>query len=308
MFAQQRIENGVNEVLFEQEFQHQFKYNNTFKVQYQKEANNIEREPDIESVQPCFNCGKAHPDDDCNFPTYYDRCPRCWIVSFDKVGHRPPCAPVNTVSRIRSNILGRIAIPMFKFRVLKSKGELFYMSPIDMAFKIMDDIALLSPPTCGVFNYKNLEKFHMINFAANMYTRFSFLIAIYNDGKWRLRFRAIVSPTNGLLILILKLKKTVGPEDVYSSKLNNTVAVFGMKPRSTAMDIDFRCFAGDYTGSINWRCLDGKYDETQVDDILDGKTPKTKKTFNSELYDKNFEALSMAEQEMDFDEGFDFNE
>lgn len=305
LFALDRHENDMDNEMIEIKFHHQFVSKTTVKVQF--EPDNSEQA----LTELCFNCGKLHPDSDCQIPTYYIRCPRCWMVSFDGKGHRPPCAPVNTTSGFHNNILGQLALPMFKFRVRKAEADMVYFNPDKKAFEIMTCMGLFSPPTCGAFSYEKMEEYHLISFKATVYTRFTFLIAIFVNKQWRLRYRAIVSPTHGLLLLKLKTSvKDAEKEDVFSTNYSNTAAVFGLKPKANAMEVGFRVDATDnqsqsqncngYTGAINWRCLDGYFDVSSIDDVLDGKTPKTKKMFNRKLYN-NFKDLSMAEQVFDFD-------
>lgn len=292
-------------------FHHRFKSKATVKVQFEPDGS------ESALTQPCFNCGELHPDSDCQTPTYYVRCPRCWMVSFNHSGHRPPCAPVNTASGFHNNILGRISLPMFKFRVRKAEADVLYFNPDKKAFEMIKPKELLSAPTCGLFSYKELEEYHLTSFGATVYTRFTFLIAIFVDKQWRLRYRAIVSPTHGLLLLKLKTTvKDAEKENIFSTKYSNTASVFGLKPKANAMEVGFRVYATEnesqsqhcngYTGSIKWRCLDNHFDESFIDDVLDGRTSKEKKMFRRELY-SNFKDFKMTEQVFDFDSGFRFD-
>lgn len=295
LFDMERFENGIDDNFVKREFIHKLEPKTNVEIQSNIKPTSL--------TQPCFNCGKLHSDGDCNIPTYLVRCPRCWIVSFDRTGHRKPCTPTNTTSSFRSNIFGQMAQPLFKFRVRKGEADIFYMDPNKNVFEMVNGKKLLSPATCGVFAQKELDDYHLISYNATMYSRFSFLIAICVNGIWRVRFRAIVTPVNGLLLFKCK---QVGNEDIFSAMLSttNTVAVYGFKPKTNAMKIDFRVFAADkggpnnddYTGSMQWRCRDGYFDETLVDDVLDGKSPKAVKLFDRNLY-HNFKDLSLAQQE-----------
>lgn len=294
----ERYENGIADYFVKREFIHQLEHKSIVQIQFENQT-----EPTL--TQPCFNCGDLHSDGDCDIPTYLIPCPRCWIVSFDRTGHRQPCTPTNTTSRFHSNIFGLMAAPMFKFRVRECEGDIFYMDPNSKVFEMLNAKNLLSSATCGVFAQKNVDGYHLVSYNANMYSRFSFLIAICVKGKWRVRFRGILTPCHGLLIFKLKYLEN---EDMFSLMISNTVAVFGLKPHTDAMNVDFRVFArgrGDglrnndyYMGSLQWRCRDGYSDETFIDDILDGKTPKAKKLFKRNLY-HNFDDLSLAQQAFD---------
>lgn len=281
--------------------------NNKRVVKVQLEPNNDQNS----TPMPCFNCGKLHFDVDCEFPEYFIRCPRCFIVSFSNTGHRVPCSPVNTATAFRANILGKITERMFQLRVKKADADLLVLEDEDFRM-VHGSLKLLSSPTCGVFTHEELANEHVMSYEGNAFTRFTFLIAIFHDKKWRLRYRGIVSPIHGLLLL--KLKKTMEFEGIYSSKLNNTAAVYGLKPKNNAMNVDFRIFATNnghhlqnfngYTGSIQWRCSDGHFDQSTVDDVIDGKTPKTKKLFHHTLYDSNWNYLSFSQQVFDLNAGF----
>lgn len=294
----ERLENGIVDNITEREFFLEIEHKNKVVIQ-------SITEPTL--TQPCFNCGKLHSDGDCDIPTYFVRCPRCWIVSFDRTGHRLPCTPTNTISRFCSTIFGKLAVPIFQLRVAKFEADVFFMNPNKGAFEAAhSSLELLSPATCGVFTQKESAGYHIISYSANVYSRISFLIAVCVSKQWRLRYRGILSPVHGLLLF--QLKNIVGNDDIFSSMQDNTVAVFGLKPKTNAVNVQFRVFAKDkddrlqndtpgyYIGSAQWRCKDGYFDETSIDDILNGKTAKSEKFYDRYLY-HNYRDLSLAEQQ-----------
>lgn len=289
----ERYENGIDSSITGRDFFNQIEHKNKVKIQ-----SNIE--PSL--TQPCFNCGKLHSDGDCDIPTYFVRCPRCWIVSFDRTGHRLPCTPTNTTSRFQNNIFGRMALPLFTLRVRKLEADIFYMDSNKRTFEMANGKNLFSPATCGCFEQRDSENYHLISYSSTTYSRISFLIAICVENRWRLRFRGILTPVHGLLLF--KLKNTVRDEDIFASLQENTVAVFGLKPKAAAMEIEFKVFANDkkgqlqnnYTGSAKWLCMDGFFDEILIEDALDGKTPKKEKWFDRNLY-HNYDDLCLAQQE-----------
>lgn len=286
----ERFENGIDENFPQREFFLQLEQKNKVQIR-----SNIE--PSL--TQPCFNCGKLHSDGDCDIPTYFVRCPRCWIVSFDRTGHRKPCTPTNTTSPFHNNIFGRMALPLFKLRVRRCEADIHYMDPSKRTFEMANGKVLLSPAARGAFE----SNYSSISYRSDMYSRISFLIAIWGGKQWCLRFRGILSPVDGLLLF--KVESIVTDGDIFGSLQDNTIAVFGLKAKTAAMDIQFEVFAKDqeqgdefYTGSVKWRSCDGYFDEGLIDDVLDGNTPKNKKLYDRRLY-HNFRDLSLAQQAFD---------
>lgn len=184
---------------------------------------------------------------------------------------------------------------------------MFFMNPDKGVFEeAHSSLELLSPATCGLFTQEESANYRFISYSANTYSRISFLIAVCVGKQWRLRYRGILSPVHGLLLF--QLKNIVGNDDIFSSIQDNTVAVFGLKPKTDAMNAQFRVFAkdkddrlqndtpGHYTGSVRWRCKDGYFDESLIDDMLNGKTAKSEKLYDRNLY-HNYRDLSLAEQQ-----------
>lgn len=287
----ERYERGIDSSITQREFFHQLEHKNKVVIR-------SKTEPSL--THPCFNCGNLHSAGDCDKPTYFVRCPRCWIVSFDRSGHRLPCTETNTTSRFCDNIFGRMALPLFTLRVRKCEADMYLMDPNTAKFEMANGKSLLSPATCGAFQYAGLGNRHMISYSTNTYSRISFLIAIHGGKQWAVRFRGILSPVHGLLMF--KVKNLVGDRDIFASLQDNTVAVIGLKPRFNAMEIQFEVFAKDrhhgneyYGGAVDWRCRDGFFDQTSIDDVLDGNTPKAEKLYDRSLY-HNFQDLSLAQQ------------
>lgn len=243
----------------------------------------------------CFNCGGLHSLY-CEFPTYFVRCYRCLVISFDGSGHSPPCAPMNTISGTRKDIVAKTPLDIFKMRLHTNQGSVHYLNMWTGQFKEMTDgLNLLSIATDGLFSFKKSESHGTFSYVATSFNRFSFVIAVLDaKGFWRLRYRCVLSTVHGLLVF--KLRSTlqmlngsfvIPPEH----QLNSTI-ILGIKPQSNEFKLQFKIFANK-DGNIGKQTFNGYYsfitwtaaktggrDKLFIDDKIDGETGKERCLFN----------------------------
>lgn len=142
----------------------------------------------------CFNCGNVHSMR-CEFPTYFSRCYRCLVISFDGSGHTPPCAPENTISEICKDIFAKSPLPLLKLRLDKSECDIHYLNINSGQFEEFSDCqVLLSSATDGIFSFKEAKHYGILSYDATSFMRMTFVVAVLDSANiWRIRFRGILT-------------------------------------------------------------------------------------------------------------------
>lgn len=139
--------------------------------------------------------------------------------------------------------------------------------------------------------------FNLLSYTASSFKRFSFVIAILDaKGYWRLRYRCVISSTNGLLVF--KLRSTLqiqnGTMVVPPQYQFNSVILLGIKPSLDTFKIGFKIFANQdgniddehfngYYSFATWKRQDGGRDQLLVDEKIDAETKKPKRKFNQKI-------------------------
>lgn len=145
---------------------------------------------------------------------------------------------------------------------------------------------LLSMATDGILSLKNVNESQVpLRYEAISQSRFSILFAILDSHQiWRLRFRAVLTPVNGLLVF--KLHSTLPVESgMYKipQKERNVIGTIGLKPKSQRIDAMCSVFTIEmYRGTFGFKKDAGK----EVFDIsgnLDGYQPATIRHFYANL-------------------------
>lgn len=192
-------------------------------------------------------------------------------------------------------------MPLFELHINTNECETCYLDQ-DGRFKELPS-KLISPVANCIFSTTGTQ-IKSILISADTLTRFSFLIAIYQDGVWRLRFRAVLSERHGLLMF--KMTSTLHRENdkfvIPSNFQYNTVGIIGIKPTNIALTIDVQVFANqsgkateqfNFAGNVTWNAANGK-EETTISALLDGNATKALEImkFNSELFSLKDNSLS----------------
>lgn len=247
----------------------------------------------------CFNCGTFHSTANCEFPSFVIRCPRCLVYSFNGSGHAAPCAPINTVSMLRSDIQAKLLLPMFQIRIPIIDGMHFLNMKNGQFEELVDGQTFLSPATDGLFAHKINQNYQVLSYGAVSFRRFSLVICVFTDGYWRMRFRAVPTDIHGLLLFKMATKFSAQNTGIsLGSDHQNTVLFVGIKPKADDVKIGFRIFASPnsdmnpYIKSATWQNsgpdLSGIY---TIDDELDGNRKQSKKSFNPMLYQQRQKPL-----------------
>lgn len=248
------------------------------------------------SEATCVNCGGSHKIDDCEHPSYILPCYRCFVYSLNGSGHKSPCAPINTVSDLRTDIFGRKPLAMFKLRILKQDCDLYFLNELSGQFENLEPGKYLLGPTLhGIFSYKSMENHNIVSYDASAFERLSIMIAVHSEGRWRLRFRLVATNESGLIGF--RMSSTLHKQNgryILPYDQHNNVLILGIQPKEPSFKILFRIFANE-NGVIDDRIFSGyqafaTYDPTTMkgnfvlDDELDGETAKSKRYFNKHLY------------------------
>lgn len=248
----------------------------------------------------CLNCSKVHDSGYCMYPFYWVPCCRCIVFSLDGSGHMMPCGEVNTISPFRDIILSQPLIAMYTMRLSKRLGDMLFLNRESGRFELFENKQRLTNSYIeGLFMFKSTENYNVLSYGASTFTRFSVVIAVLSNGYWRARFRVVTSNIHGLLVF--KLRNTIpiqnGRVILPDEFKKNTVLVLGIKPSSYAVKVEFRVFANtgrssNYSGCVVWQNNGRLGESNNIDDIIDGETPKPKRLFNSQLYREQPMALA----------------
>lgn len=216
---------------------------------------------------PCLNCGKNHDISVCEYPWYSVHCTGCLVVSINAKFHTKPCKPINKISLIRSNIFAEVALPLYDLSWQNSDGTMHCL--IDGQFHpVRSGQQLVSAPAEALIEFDEMNS--RMRFKQCSFKRCSVLIAIkINPNVWRIRFSAVVTPKDGLLVF--KLTSTLHNGTIPASYLDQTVAVLGFIPKEDSfyMKFDVHAMAGIYNGHIGWSDASTSNQEAwHIDDSL----------------------------------------
>lgn len=137
-------------------FQLQIQFGSTCqKVKWQKETGwNLDQFINVINVRPAdtedlryLNCNKGHNVEQCYFPTFTAHCSGCLIVSIDGSQHENPCMPINRISKIRSDLLARNALTLFRLIYSPNEVEMLYLTKDHIFTHFERQRKLLSAPT-----------------------------------------------------------------------------------------------------------------------------------------------------------------
>lgn len=241
-------------------------------------------------------------------PNLFIRCTRCLVYSFNGHHHTAPCAPINTISMRRHNILAKMCSPMFNMRTKSDKNQLFFLDHTGRFNQMKNYSKLLSASTDGYFSFNSSEQFNWLNYSTSQFHRFSVIVAIYMNGFWRLRLHAKTTNKHGLLLF--KMQKTLTKIEnrfvLPSGYALDNVLLVGIKPTNiNALKIDFKVYANQI-GTITKQPFDGIYRYAQYNeefdcfDFDDGISHEV--FFSKNIYTKPPVPLStLHEQQLDLD-------
>lgn len=252
--------------------------------------------------------GQQHTIDACSHPNYLVKCKKCLVVSFDQSGHVRPCRPVESVCRYSTDIYGKNPMKMFQLKVENADDEVYFFDKGTSCFENIgkhDEVQHIhAHPVEGLFLVRKIKNNIVIEYAATSLYRFSVAVAYFSEGAWRVRFRFVVTPDNG--ILGFKLYRTIEHHDGTLTILNdlnaNTVLILGIKTKEVESAVRFRVFANEsgmindtsdaYYGKMSWNRI---IDRLSISESLQVDTHGNTYRFNANLYELVGNPLFAAE-------------
>lgn len=252
----------------------------------------------------CHNCGKNHTISKCMYPYYTVHCTGCLVVSLNGSHHINPCQPINKVSIIRSSILAENVTKLFNMSYESHDMNLYYLQDgtfheISSATKLISSAA----ESCLIFNAEQ-NKWQM-SLLQSSFKRCSILIAVRDANFWRLRFRLVITPNDGLLVF--RLHSTInfndGKLDIPPNHQSNAVAVLGISALKPSFYLQFVTYASnnesESTCYEGWIGVDrsGPQMETSIGHELMPSNRSKRMRFNSDIYKPEPQALSSFRQQ-----------
>lgn len=260
------------------------------------------------SPEICGNCGNGHHSDSCEWPSYIFPCAQCLAVSFDGNGHVKPCMPINRKSKFRCDIMASPPLKLFELSVLDSEANVAYLNGITGQFTAYEDSTnLISQATDGMFSLRKNSALNQITYKCTSFARFSFLIAVLDNGLWRVRLRVVMTPVHGMLVFkcTTTLIKTNGRYDIPDIYRNNSNAIIGIQPKSNTVTFNCQIMANDngnfdesfrgYEASFVWM-RHGGIEDLHIDQLLHHKT-QIKRSYNKQLYRRENAPLSTFQEQ-----------
>lgn len=252
-------------------------------------ASNVEMDIDM---LICHNCGRGHDISKCDWPYYAKNCSNCLVTSINGAGHSNPCNTINRITPLRSDILSINALPIFE--LVFTKAEVIGHFLIDGVFKQMNErTKLLSAPARSVISISDENGKRHISLRQNKIRRCCVLIAIKDKSQiWRLRFRAVVTKQDGLLVFPLqKTFSTVNNRfEIPEEYKLNTIAIIGLEPIQACFYALFNIFTTDPYNEFIGVDISGNRDVTEIGHILKPCNSITRK-FDPILYEVELGSL-----------------
>lgn len=242
----------------------------------------------MESAEVCRNCGNDHATGMCDYPNFMHRCPRCLVTSLNGTGHSTPCYPTHTVSSFRSDVYALSPTTLFAMRF--PQGKIFSFDKASGQFiEVEDDFKLLSAATEGMFSAsKTVDGLRCIFYDAISIKRFSIMFAVRNQSRWRFRFRAMLSATDGLLCF--PMRKTFynnGHLLQFPEEFSlNTVLIIGIDSPDEEINVNFKVLTNSDDRYVGKVIYSKKKDAVKISDNMNGAI-NYQRSFDQFSYDRN---------------------
>lgn len=78
-----------------------------------------------------------HSIETCRCPIYLENCPECLVFSLDGSGHEPKCDSRNMKSGFRTDIYGKVPMPLLKLRIENPKDVLHVLNKTSGMFEVI---------------------------------------------------------------------------------------------------------------------------------------------------------------------------
>lgn len=235
-----------------------------------------------------------HPIEHCDLPNLLVKCPECLVTSCDGSGHSNSCLIVNTISGFRMDIYAETPLPLFKLRIENPNDVIHLLNKETGVFeKVEENKVIHAHEVNGIFRiFKSMGK-SIIGFDATALNRFSVAVAYLIAGVWRLRYRLVLTHTDGVLCFPLHTTFEHQQEEYripIKFKLN-TVLIVGIDPQMEVSTVNVRVFAnesGNITDTFNGYhgtiVFDAFSDRSEISESLKPKKYGGSMRFQRNLY------------------------
>lgn len=270
----------------------------------------------------CYICkGRSHQTSECTFPNYLHQCSRCFVVSLDEGSHLQ--------SSFRRNVYGSQPVVLFKIRLENSADWIKVFDAQNGSFDVVrENTSFISPATEGLFELKSDENGkQMVSYSAVSIKRFSVLVAVFANHKWRFRLRIVLTEDRGILCFPMRTTfDTVNGKHMIPEGFRyNTPLILGIGTTGEQSTLRFKISASTngivvdtedqfngYYGLVNWfrNRLDPSNDYVEISPELSQETAELRKFANC-LYESNgpitkihnvYDQIKAAEQKFKDDE------
>lgn len=231
-------------------------------------------------------------------PNHYHRCPECLVFSLDGRGHISPCAPLRSISPRRKHMYSDTMTTVFQLRfdqqcsiqIFDSEHRVFFN--VDPGLKLHNDIIE------GIFSFKKLQSDQTVmSYNAVSIKRFAIVFAFWYNDAWRVRFRLVITSSNGLVAFPLTKTLFIDDDEILmpSEYKTNTVLFFGLHSEAEVNKLALRIWANSsgvistthgfngYETTVQWS---KKTDRVTISPELKSRYARDKK-FSTKLYRAN---------------------
>lgn len=214
----------------------------------------------------CYNCGSSkHFTGYCSFPQKLAKCTVCLAVSLTGRDHEPPCKPAENLIGLKMAAMAMKPLPILKVMLASSLDSFHVFNGASNEFEHIDQGAysqFQSVETDGLFLVKGPEK--SIEYSAISLKCFSILFAVFRGNDWYFRFRAFVTPGNGVVCVpIHKVFEKRGGRLSFPPEFSlNTAFIIGVSSANLGANIKMFVYANEngqilsdedgYSGSVKW--------------------------------------------------------
>lgn len=208
----------------------------------------------------------------CTFPNYWTKCNKCLVTSFDGSGHTNKCKEKGQASKITKNIYSSVSMPVFKLRAENSEDIIYVLNKSSGVFEEASNSRMLASVVNGSFFFGTTPaNKSTVEFDATKISRFSIAMAFFSDGAWRLRYRLVVTLTDGILCfpLYITFEKH---DDVYRIPPDfniNTALVVGIRTLEAESIVFLKIYANDSGHIVDGNEFNGYSGIVRFDQFLD---------------------------------------
>lgn len=209
----------------------------------------------------CLNCDGQHSSDVCDWPQFMHNCHQCLVTSLDGRSHCNPCQPINRKSIFRENIFAKLQKELFTIMFRERETSVLILNKYGAFEEIGNSLHCLSVPTDGLLSFGLQNDINALKYSVNSLARCSILFAIFDGMYWRLRFRAVITLANGLIVFKVTstLRLENGCYEIPQIYKDNTIALIGLVPKAQELTAMVQVKTETpYAGTSRWKS-DGKF-------------------------------------------------